>query len=46
MVNYLYDLGEVAQNHERFATTREIAASRRGQALAGKAKALTTTDQR
>jgi malonyl-CoA decarboxylase len=45
MVNYLYDLGEVAQNHERFATTREIAASAEVQALAGKA-ALTTTDQR
>ena len=27
MVNYLYDLGKVAQNHERFATQREIAAS-------------------
>lgn len=27
MVNYLYDLREVAQNHERFATTREIAAA-------------------
>ncbi|WP_420333052.1 malonyl-CoA decarboxylase [Roseibium sp.] len=27
MVNYLYDLAKVAQNHERFATTQEIAAS-------------------
>jgi malonyl-CoA decarboxylase len=45
MVNYLYDLGEVAQNHERFATSREIAASAEVQALAGKA-AIQTTDQR
>jgi malonyl-CoA decarboxylase len=27
MVNYLYDLGKVAQNHERYATGRDIAAS-------------------
>ena len=27
MVNYLYDLGKVAQNHERFAGQQEIAAS-------------------
>jgi len=27
MVNYLYDLGRVAQNHERFATQKDIAAS-------------------
>jgi len=27
MVNYLYDLGRVAQNHERFAATGEIAMS-------------------
>ncbi|WP_269581022.1 malonyl-CoA decarboxylase [Roseibium sp. Sym1] len=27
MVNYLYDLGKVAQNHERFATSGDIAAS-------------------
>ncbi|MES0882542.1 malonyl-CoA decarboxylase [Roseibium sp. SCP14] len=27
MVNYLYDLNKVSQNHERFATTMEIAAS-------------------
>ena len=27
MVNYLYDLGKVAQNHERFATKNEIALS-------------------
>ncbi|TYC48682.1 decarboxylase [Rhodobacterales bacterium] len=27
MVNYLYDLAKVAQNHERYATSREIPAS-------------------
>lgn len=27
MVNYLYDLNKVSQNHERFATTKEITAS-------------------
>lgn len=27
MVNYLYDLSKVSQNHERFAAAREIAAS-------------------
>lgn len=27
MVNYLYDLPRVAQNHENFATTRQVAAS-------------------
>lgn len=27
MVNYLYDLGKVSQNHERFATTGKISAS-------------------
>ncbi|MET1411413.1 malonyl-CoA decarboxylase [Roseibium sp. HPY-6] len=27
MVNYLYDLNKVAQNHERFATSQEVAAS-------------------
>jgi malonyl-CoA decarboxylase len=27
MVNYLYDLGKVTQNHERFAATKAIAAS-------------------
>jgi malonyl-CoA decarboxylase len=37
MVNYLYDLGRVAQNHERFAAAHEIAASAeiRSQAAAG-----------
>ena len=27
MVNYLYDLGKVAQNHEAFVTTRKVVAS-------------------
>ncbi|WP_095590232.1 malonyl-CoA decarboxylase [Actibacterium ureilyticum] len=27
MVNYLYDLSKVAQNHENFATTRDVVAS-------------------
>ncbi|MGH1466522.1 MAG: malonyl-CoA decarboxylase [Cognatishimia sp.] len=35
MVNYLYDLPQVAQNHENFATTREVKASADVLALAG-----------
>ncbi|MBF9051895.1 decarboxylase [Roseobacter sp. HKCCD9010] len=38
MVNYLYDLGSVAQNHERFATSYEIAASSEIRALAAVAE--------
>ncbi len=34
MVNYLYDLSRVSQNHEKFATTREIVASRDVKSLA------------
>ncbi len=34
MVNYLYDLDALAQNHERFAATREVAAAREVRALA------------
>ncbi|WP_373235837.1 malonyl-CoA decarboxylase [Cohaesibacter celericrescens] len=34
MVNYLYDLPKVAQNHEKFATTKEVAASAEVRALA------------
>ncbi len=34
MVNYLYDLSKVAQNHERFATTREVTATSEVTALA------------
>ena len=33
MVNYLYDLGKVSQNHERFATTGKISASSEIRAL-------------
>ncbi|WP_306144615.1 malonyl-CoA decarboxylase [Roseibium sp. MMSF_3412] len=38
MVNYLYDLAKVAQNHERFATTQEIAASSEIRSLNAAAK--------
>jgi malonyl-CoA decarboxylase len=41
-VNYLYDLENVAQNHERFVTTKEVAASADVQSLAQTAK-LTQT---
>ncbi|QDC09191.1 decarboxylase [Oceanicola sp. D3] len=34
MVNYLYDLSRVSQNHERFAATQEIAASSEIRSLA------------
>lgn len=34
MVNYLYDLSKVAQNHEEFATTRSVVASAEVRALA------------
>ncbi|GGE47603.1 malonyl-CoA decarboxylase [Actibacterium pelagium] len=34
MVNYLYDLSKVAQNHENFANTRQIVASTEVEALA------------
>ncbi|SEK27564.1 malonyl-CoA decarboxylase [Pacificibacter marinus] len=34
MVNYLYDLNNVAQNHERFANTKEVVASAAVQTLA------------
>ena len=38
MVNYLYDLARVAQNHERFAATQEIAASSEVRNLAAAAE--------
>jgi malonyl-CoA decarboxylase len=38
MVNYLYDLNKVAQNHERFATSNEIAASSEIRSLDANAK--------
>ncbi|WP_146346634.1 malonyl-CoA decarboxylase [Falsiphaeobacter marinintestinus] len=34
MVNYLYDLSRISQNHESFATTREVVASADVRALA------------
>lgn len=45
MVNYLYDLPRVAQNHENFANTREVVATSEVQALAGPV-ALPTTKER
>lgn len=45
MVNYLYDLSRIAQNHENFATTREVVASTDVSVLAGSA-ALPTTEER
>ena len=39
MVNYLYDLKNIAQNHERFATTQEVQASSEVATLAGAARA-------
>ena len=38
MVNYLYDLGRVAQNHERFATTGEVPTSPQVSALCAQAE--------
>ncbi|MHA7774143.1 malonyl-CoA decarboxylase [Roseibium sp. M-1] len=38
MVNYLYDLKKVTQNHERFASTRAIAASAEIQSLSAAAE--------
>lgn len=37
MVNYLYDLSKVSQNHERFAATRDIASSSEVRNLAAQA---------
>ncbi|MRU16641.1 decarboxylase [Roseovarius sp. A21] len=45
MVNYLYDLAQVAQNHEIFANTREVVAAPEIKALAGPA-ALPSTEER
>lgn len=36
MVNYLYDLAKVTQNHERFATKQEVVASSQVRSLANK----------
>jgi malonyl-CoA decarboxylase len=38
MVNYLYDLKKVAQNHEQFATTLKVAATAEVRALAAASK--------
>lgn len=40
MVNYLYDLGKIAQNHERFATTQEVVASAEVKSLAATARSI------
>ncbi|MEL6121933.1 MAG: malonyl-CoA decarboxylase [Pseudomonadota bacterium] len=42
MVNYLYDLRRVSQNHERFATSRKIAMSSEIRALDAAGKKLLT----
>jgi malonyl-CoA decarboxylase len=44
MVNYLYDLQKISQNHEVFANKKEIVASKRVQALA-KAGVVQTASQ-
>ena len=38
MVNYLYDLDKVTQNHERFAASHDIAASSEVSSLAAAAE--------
>ena len=45
MVNYLYDLARVAQNHETFATTKAVAATSEVQALAGSAPLQTLQER-
>ena len=45
MVNYLYDLHKVSQNHENFVTTKEVAATADVKALAG-TTALSHTQER
>jgi malonyl-CoA decarboxylase len=46
MVNYLYDLSKVAQNHERFAAAQEVATSGEVRSLAAAAeKALARMEQ-
>ena len=37
MVNYLYDLSKITQNHERFATANKITASKEVRALSAAA---------
>ena len=45
MVNYLYDLSRVAQNHENFANTRDVIATPEVTALAEQAAPLTTEER-
>lgn len=42
MVNYLYDLGKITENHEDFATKNKVAASSSLRALARKTLPITT----
>ena len=37
MVNYLYDLSKVAQNHEQFVTTQKVIATSEVKSLANSA---------
>jgi malonyl-CoA decarboxylase len=45
MVNYLYDLDQIAQNHERFATTAEVPTSPRVRALCAQAQKFLHTEK-
>ena len=45
MVNYLYDLGRVAQNHERFATKGEVPTSPQVRALCAQAQKFLQPDK-
>lgn len=45
MVNYLYDLPRVAQNHENFVTTREVIATSEVKALAGTVEPARTQER-
>ena len=44
MVNYLYDLAKVAQNHEQFATTRQMVATSEVRSLANSATLVKAED--
>ncbi len=44
MVNYMYDLKLIAENHETFATEKEVVASKEVKALAEQAEELTITE--
>ena len=45
MVNYLYDLDQIAQNHERFATTAEVPTSPHVRALCAQAQKFLHTEK-